>query len=247
MADPTAATGADHELLRTAELVPIGYLRSASNHTLYCEVGGPDSGVAAVYKPRAGERPLWDFPSGTLCRREVAADVVSRFLGWDLVPPTVLRDGPLGLGSVQLFVPHDPSQHYFTLVEDEAHHPALARMALFDMVTNNTDRKGGHVLLADADGRLWGIDHGVTFHVQPKLRTVIWDLGGTPVDPAWSDDLCRLAAAVGTAGDPLTAQLADLLSAEELALLAVRAERFATLRTLPTIPEDRRPYPWPPI
>jgi Phosphatidylinositol 3- and 4-kinase len=231
--------------LRTGALTPIGFLTGASNHTLYCEVDGPDSGVAAVYKPRAGERPLWDFPDGTLCRREVAADALSRALGWDLVPPTVLRDGPLGEGSVQLFVPHDPQAHYFTLVEDDRWHAELARMALFDLLCNNTDRKGGHVLAAD-DGRLYAIDHGVTFHVDPKLRTVIWDLGGYALPRAWRDDVDRVADDL-EGGGALAAELAGLLAPDEVAVLARRARRVAALRTLPDVPEERRSYPWPPI
>lgn len=234
-------------LLREADLEPVGYLANASNSTLYCEVGGTDSGVAAVYKPLAGERPLWDFPSGTLCRREVAARVVSEFLGWRLVPPTILREGPMGLGSVQLFVPHDPRLHYFVLVEQERYHDELALMVLFDLLVNNTDRKGSHVLLGESDGRLHGIDHGVTFHPQPKLRTVIWDLGGRRVEEGARADLRRLAEAVGTAGNPLRAELCELLSEREVRVTGDRAEALTTLKVLPKVPEDRRPYPWPPL
>lgn len=234
-------------LLETGELVPIGYLANASNSTFYCEVGGADSGVAAVYKPRAGERPLWDFPSGTLCQREVAARVVSEALGWHLVPPTILRDGPMGVGSVQLFVPHDPREHYFELVEDARYHPELALIVLFDLLVNNTDRKGSHVLLGEQDGRLHGIDHGVTFHPQPKLRTVIWELGGRRVDDGPRRDLARVAEALATTGGPLTAELCELLSAREVAITAARAEALTTIRALPKLPRDRRPYPWPPL
>jgi len=234
-------------LLATAELVPIGYLANASNSTLYCEVGGADSGLAAVYKPLAGERPLWDFPSGTLCRREVAARVVSEFLGWSLVPPTVLRDGPMGEGSVQLFVPHDPRLHYFVLVEEPRYHPELALMVLFDLLVNNTDRKGSHVLLGEADGRLHGIDHGVTFHPQPKLRTVIWELGGRRVEAGARADLKRLAEGLGTDGSALRAHLGELLSEREVDTTGARAEALCTIKALPKVAEDRRPYPWPPL
>lgn len=239
-ADPLA-------LLRQADLQPVGYLANASNSTFYCEVDGPDSGVAAVYKPQAGERPLWDFPSGTLCRREVAAYVVSSAVGWDLVPPTVLRDGPMGLGSVQLFIPHDPRRHYFVLVEQERYHRELALFVLFDLLVNNTDRKGSHVLLGEADGRLHGIDHGVTFHTQPKLRTVIWDLGGRRVEAPIRADLARIAEELATDGGSLTTQLCELLSAREVAATTQRAEALIRLKSLPRVPSDRRPYPWPPL
>jgi uncharacterized repeat protein (TIGR03843 family) len=234
-------------MLAEAELEPVGYLANASNSTFYCEVGGAHSGVAAVYKPQAGERPLWDFPTGTLCRREVAAYVVSRALGWNLVPPTVLRAGPLGVGSAQLFVPHDPREHYFVLVEDERYHPELALMVLLDLLINNTDRKGSHVILGEEDGRLHGIDHGVTFHPQAKLRTVIWDLGGRPVTAAARRDIAGLAEALSTANGELNAELCELLSAREVAMTAARAEALTAIRTLPNPPVDRRPYPWPPL
>ncbi|HEX6256795.1 MAG TPA: SCO1664 family protein [Euzebyales bacterium] len=230
------------ELLRTAELEVIGVLSGASNHTLLVRLGGDDERFA-VYKPRRGERPLWDFPPGSLCRREVAAYRVSAFLGWDLVPPTVLRDGPHGQGSVQQFVPHDPADHYFSLVADPALHPRLAQLATFDLLVNNADRKGGHVLRVRDDDRLVGIDHGLTFHPQPKLRTVIWDLGAAAIADVWRTDLERLATAL-RAGDGL---LEDLLTAEEVAVLARRAGLLAATEALPDPPADRRPYPWPPV
>jgi uncharacterized repeat protein (TIGR03843 family) len=231
-------------LLRSAELAVVGVLSGASNYTLLVRLDGDDEAFA-VYKPRRGERPLWDFPSGTLCRREVAAYRVSAFLGWDLVPPTVLRDGPLGQGSVQIFVPHDPADHYFTLVEDSTLHERLAQLATFDLLVNNADRKGGHVLrVLDAD-RLVGIDHGLTFHPQPKLRTVIWDLGGRAIADAWRADLRRLSAALRV--DDGGAMVADLLAAEEVEVLGRRAELLAAAETLPDLPADRRPYPWPPV
>jgi len=233
--------------LTEADLRPRGFLANASNHTVLCQVGVADEGIHAVYKPSSGERPLWDFPSGTLCRREVAAYAVSRALGWDLVPPTVLRDGPMGLGSVQLFIPHDARQHYFALVRQDRFRPELARMAVFDLLTNNTDRKGSHVLLSEDDGRLYGIDHGVTFHPQPKLRTVIWELGGTPLDKSWRRDLARLAEQLGTEGDPLVDELSSLLTTREVAVTAARAQTLSRTRALPDIEEERRPYPWPPL
>lgn len=233
-------------LLADAPLTVRGLLVEASNHTLLVRVGAEDDGVQAIYKPRAGERPLWDFPRGTLCCRETAAYVVSDFLGWDVVPPTVLREGPQGTGSVQLFVPHDPDQHYFVLVEDNRHHRALARMAVFDLLINNADRKGSHVLLA-GDGHIWGVDHGLTFHPQNKVRTVIWDLGGAPLDPGWQADLLRLAAALDQPDDPLTRRLEELLTPPEIAVLGLRAEAVAEASELPVVDPRRRPYPWPPL
>ena len=232
--------------LASGELACRGFLVNASNHTLLAQVGPRAWGLHAIYKPRRGERPLWDFPPGTLCQRETAAWVVSDFLGWDIVPPTVLRDGPLGEGSVQLFIPHNAALHYFTLVEDDCHHRDLARMATFDLLTNNADRKASHVLLGD-DGRLYGVDHGVCFHVQTKLRTVIWDLGPAKIEAAWKTDLARLARALADPTDDLPVALCSLLSKPELEVLARRAEALQRLDALPDIAQDRRPYPWPPL
>jgi uncharacterized repeat protein (TIGR03843 family) len=233
--------------LKTGDLKARGFLANASNHTLLAQVGPRAWRMHAVYKPRRGERPLWDFPEGTLCQREVAAWVVSDFLGWDLVPPTVLRDGPLGEGSVQLFVPHDPEVHYFTLLEDgDVPLRELARFATFDLLVNNADRKASHILLGD-DGCLYGIDHGVCFHVQTKLRTVIWDLGPATIEQAWRDDLARLAEALRTPSSDVVARLEELLSAAEVGELAARAEALTGLAYLPELAEHRRPYPWPPL
>jgi uncharacterized repeat protein (TIGR03843 family) len=229
-------------LLRDAELEVVGGLAGASNHTLLVRLGG-DGEEFGVYKPRRGERPLWDFPTGTLCQREVAAYRVSEFLGWGLVPPTVLRAGPLGTGSVQRFMHHDPAQHYFTLLDDPSLHRRLAQLATFDLLVNNADRKGGHVLRTQEGGTLVGIDHGLTFHTEPKLRTVIWELGGTELDPSWRADLRRLATAPDDGSHPV----ADLLRPDEVVALARRAGLLAEREALPALPPDRRPYPWPPV
>ena len=234
------------EVLTTAPLTVHGRIVNASNSTMLVETAGPNAeAVLAVYKPRAGERPLWDFPFGSLHQREVAAYEVSRFLGWQVVPPTVLRDGPMGIGSVQLFIDHDPRRHYFSLLESDDHDEALARMATFDLLINNDDRKGGHVLLAP-DGHIWGCDHGLAFHVETKLRTVIWEFGGTAIPPAWCDDLRRLAAALRGDSD-LRAALSALLDVDEMATLAARADALVRTGVLPDPDEDARPYPWPPI
>lgn len=232
--------------MANAALTPRGFLARASNHTILVQVGEAADGRFAVYKPRSGERPLWDFPVGTLCDREVAAFVVSEALGWNLVPPTVLRtDGPRGPGSLQRFVPHDPERHYFTLIDEGGFSDRLAQMAVFDLLINNADRKGSHVMVAD-DGSVLGCDHGLAFHAMPKLRTVIWDLAGYELPQTWRDEVRRVADAL--AGDTdLRLRLEELLAAEELDALAARAGALGDLRALPDIPPDRRPYPWPPL
>lgn len=235
------------QLLASAPLDIKGRIVNASNMTTLVQVGDPSLGVLAVYKPQAGERPLWDFPSGSLHLREVAAGVVSDFLGWEIVPPTVLReDGPLGEGSLQLFVEHDPRQHYFVLVDDERYAEQLVRMAFFDILVNNADRKGSHVL-RDADGHLWGCDHGLTFHPHGKLRTVIWEFGAEPLQPRWCRDLRRLVAALDDASSPLAEALDVLLSPQEQRVLGLRAQALLRSGALPDLDEEHRPYPWPPL
>jgi uncharacterized repeat protein (TIGR03843 family) len=204
----------------------------------------------AVYKPQRGEAPLWDFPSGTLHRREIAAHEVSAALGWDLVPTTVLRvEGPFGVGSLQRFVPHDPGRHYFTLVEEgdaDIRHQLVA-MVLFDLVIDNADRKGGHVLLAE-DGRAEGgparvqlVDHGVSFNTVRKLRTVGWDFAGDPVPFDLRADLDALRGAL--AGE-LGARLTVLLSEPEVEILVRRTVDVLASDVLPE-PTGNYPYPWP--
>lgn len=239
------------DTLTTSPLKIHGRIVNASNSTMLVEAAdeegasAPGEPVLAVYKPRAGERPLWDFPFGSLHRREVAAFEVSRYLGWEVVPPTVLRDGPLGIGSVQFFIDHDPRRHYFVLLETDDHDTALARMATFDLLINNADRKGGHVLLGP-DGHIWGCDHGLSFHVETKLRTVIWEFGGTPLPDEWCADLRRLAADLRE-DTPLSRTLGGLVDAEEVRMLARRADALVAAAVLPDLEEDARPYPWPPI
>ena len=189
----------------------------------------------AIYKPGRGERPLWDFPGG-LYRREIAAFRLSAALGWDVVPETVLRvDGPLGEGSLQRFVDADFSEHYFTILERDELHPQLRRMALFDLLANNADRKGGHCLLTE-DGTVWGIDHGVCFHDEPKLRTVIWDFAGDAIDAADAADVARLLT------DPPL--LDDLLHPREVEAFHRRVTLVTRLARFPD-PGSDRPYPWP--
>lgn len=227
------------------ELTPRGFLAEASNHTLLVQVGERTQGLHAIYKPREGERPLRDFPRGTLCQRESAAWVVSEFLGWSLVPPTVLRDGPMGEGSVQLFLPHDPERHYFALFDEGGHEDDLLRMALFDVLVNNADRKASHVIVGDDDGQVWGVDHGLTFHPHPKLRTVIWEFGGTPLAPAWRERLRGLSEVLRDQEHELTARLRQLLSEEEIEALRMRASSLAEIEAFPEVEKRHRPYPWP--
>jgi len=246
--------------LATGELVIEGRLPWSSNLTFLVEVvpdgaataedtedvegGDEDDGegededipLFAVYKPARGERPLWDFPPN-LYRREVAAYALSEALGWRLVPPTIEReDGPFGPGSLQLFVAADYSQHYFTLLEDPATHEQLRRMCAFDIAANNADRKGGHVL-AGPDHHLWGVDHGVCFHDEPKLRTVMWDFAGEPVPEALLADLCELATSIPAA-------LARYLTGPECSALQERIVELADDGRFPA-PIGERPYPWP--
>lgn len=244
--DRVTAEAVTMDRLATGELKARGFLANASNHTLLAQVGPRGWGMHAIYKPRHGERPLWDFPEGTLCQREVAAWLVSDFLGWRIVPPTVLRDGPMGHGSVQLFIPHDPRIHYFTLVEDSCHDRELARIATFDLLVNNADRKASHILLGE-DARLYGIDHGVCFHVQTKLRTVVWDLGPAELEMSWHEDLARLADALSDPTHELAEAIGCLLSPREVGVLELRAKTLAKLEALPDLDEHRRPYPWPPL
>jgi hypothetical protein len=225
--------------LAEGDLEVLGRIPWASNATLLAKVRHRELEGLAVYKPVRGERPLWDFPSGTLYRREVAAYLVSEQLGWRLVPPTLVREGPLGVGSIQLYVDADTEVTAFELLA--AGNAALPRIAAFDVVTNNADRKAGHCLLA-GDERVWAIDHGVCFHTEPKLRTVLWDLAGQPLEAADVADLEALAAAAG--GGELGERLAELLAADEIAALATRSLGLARTGRLPA-PASGRDYPWP--
>lgn len=230
------------EILRAGQFDLAGQFSWGSNFTFLVKVRSQGRELEAVYKPRRGERPLWDFPAETLAGREVAAYLVSEALGWDLVPPTVFReDGPYGSGSLQLRVEHDPEQHYFTF--DEATRQRLRPAALFDIIVNNADRKGGHILL-DANSKIWLIDHGICFHAEPKLRTVVWDF----VDEAIPDDLLadveRLTKLLGDKGE-LKEELANYLDKEELDELEQRVRGLLQTRKFPAIPEDERAVPWP--
>jgi uncharacterized repeat protein (TIGR03843 family) len=231
------------DLLATAAVEDEALLAAGSNYVYLLTLRHPAAGEGyAVYKPMRGEAPLYDFTSGTLYKREFASYVVSEALGWGLVPPTVVREDGLkaGVGALQLFIEHDPAQHYFTLKdgrEDE-----MKRIALFDWLTNNADRKGGHCLLA-RDGRIWCIDQGLTFNTDDKLRTVIWDFVGQAVPSSLIDDVSALGRRIDAAG-PLRSELETLLSERELTRLRERIDQIERLRVYPSQP-PWRPYPWP--
>ena len=228
--------------MATGELDILGLLPRSSNYTFLARAGEGNDAVLVVYKPRRGEIPLWDFPEGTLCQREVAAYLVARELGWPNVPPTILRDGPEGVGSVQRFVPFDPEAHYFTLEPERA--VDFRRVALFDVVVNNADRKGGHCLLGE-DGAIWVIDHGVCFSEEPnKLRTVIWEHVDEPIEVVLLEDLGRFRE--GLDRGPSGTALGDLLAPEELAAMRDRIDDVLAHGRFPE-PGPGRPYPWPPV
>jgi len=222
-------------VLTEGEVEILGRMPWSSNATFLVMVTLEGAQLRAIYKPHRGERELWDFPDG-LYRREVAAYQLAQALGWPRIPETIIREqAPFGVGSLQRFVDADFEQHYFTLLEEPLHRPALQAMSAFDLVANNADRKGGHCLL-DRDGHIWGIDHGLCFNVAPKVRTVIWDFAGEPIPEPQLADLRRLALAP-PALDPL-------LSPPEVEALVSRVERVAARGVFPE-PGDGRPYPWP--
>ncbi|HEX9466795.1 MAG TPA: SCO1664 family protein [Acidimicrobiia bacterium] len=227
------------QALGAAELEVVGRMRYSSNATFLVEARVDGVELAAIYKPQRGERPLWDFPHGTLCRREVAAYELSRALGWGIVPVTILRDGPLGEGAIQRFVDHDPDDHYFTLLND--HEDRFREFACFDVLANNTDRKGGHCLHDDNDGLIVGIDHGLTFHVAWKLRTVIWDFAGERIAPRLADDVCRVVGDLDQGA--LGARLRELLAPGEIEAIAARGHALVA-EGLP-LPDDYHSMPWP--
>lgn len=225
------------EVLRCGQIQVLGRIANSSNATFLVELTHGDIQHMAVYKPEDGERPLWDFEPG-LYRREVAAYLVSEALGWHIVPTTIIRDdGPLGIGSLQLFIDHDPSEHFFTLFGQRPEtHPQLRRLALFDLVINNADRKAGHVL-CDLDQRLWGIDHGLCFAAPLKLRTVIWEFAGEVIDDELLEELAPLA-------EEVPAEVAAQLTWQEVAALQDRVAQLLISRRYPDDLTGRR-FPWP--
>jgi uncharacterized repeat protein (TIGR03843 family) len=231
-------------LLAKGDLEVQGMLPWSSNYTLLATVRCDGLQGLAVYKPRRGERPLWDFPRGTLCQREVAAYLLSAALGWTLVPPTVLRDGPYGVGSVQLFIDADQESHLFTMQKEGGYDETIERLAAFDVIANNADRKSGHCLKGN-DGRLWAIDHGICFHNESKLRTVLWDYAGQKLRADILADLRTLRDA-WNGDDQLAGILASLLSDDEMRAMRRRLNRLVESGKHPD-PGPGRNMPWPPV
>jgi uncharacterized repeat protein (TIGR03843 family) len=231
------------DLLANGALEVEGRLVVASNATLYCTVRGGDQEAACVYKPVAGERPLWDFPLGSLAGREVSAYHVSAAAGWHLVPPTVYRDGPFGPGMCQLWIDSDESVDVIALARSKDH-PALREMAVFDAVINNADRKIGH-LLPDRQGHLYGCDHGVCFGEDYKLRTVLWQWRGRRLPETAVAALGRLQGALAE-GD-LRTELDRWLSPDEMEATRERVELLLEHKVHPFPPEDWPAVPWPPV
>jgi hypothetical protein len=212
-----------------------------SNYTFLVNVKFDGKELQAVYKPSKGERPLWDFPDHTLAHREVAAYLVSEALSWNFVPFTALReDGPYGPGSIQQFIEYDPNYHYFNFSDEDK--ARLEPVMLFDLLCNNADRKGSHVIIEADTDKMWLIDHGLCFHEQDKLRTVIWDYAGQPIP----DDLCEALSLLSSTQNLLT-DLQPYLSPREISALISRAEALVASGMFPYPPEHRRAFPYPPI
>ena len=231
---------ADLVLLQQGEVVSCELTPGGSNYTFLARLRLKDRDGLAIYKPRDGEVPLWDFPSGTLYKRECAAYLFSQILGWDFIPYTLIREGPYGIGSMQSYVEHDPRQHYYTLDLEENADSAeqLRRVACFDLVANNTDRKAGHVL-KDGDGKLWGIDQALTFHADTKIRTVIWDFAGDPIPEDLLQTLEGFCRELAHPQDSIQ-ELLDLLLPEEIEALHRRLQWVLTDRVYPGLPGRRR-------
>ena len=212
-----------------------GRMPWSSNGTFLVSVTHEGLVLPGIYKPESGERPLWDFPSG-LWKREVAASELNKLLSWQVIPPTVIHHGPLGVGSMQYFVDADYSEHYFTFGEDPAHRTQLRELCLLDLIANNTDRKGGHILASL--NQIWGIDNGLSFHEETKIRTVLWEFAGEPLTSAEHESLSALAES------DLESELGELLTNAEIEAMR---RRLDSVRIAGTFPVDRsgHGYPWP--
>lgn len=231
----------DRDLLQYGEFLSCELTPAGSNYTFLAELAHNGRYGRAIYKPAQGEIPLWDFPTGTLYKRECAAYLLSRALGWDFIPLTIIRDGPYGIGSAQLYVEHDPRENYYTIARDSrdaADADQLRMICCFDLVANNTDRKASHVLRG-ATGKLWGIDQGLTFHADTKIRTVIWDFGEEPIPEILLEPLRRLCGRLLTPTGEV-AQLLSLLDAAEVRALLQRLQWVLNEGVFPGIPGRRR-------
>lgn len=225
-----------HGTMQDYRLAPQG-----SNFTYFAAIkDGGGKEVRVVYKPCRGEAPLWDFPDGTLYLREYLAYRLSEALGWGLVPYTIIRDGEQGIGSVQLFVDSDLEANYFTM--RESHRERIQQLCAYDIIANNADRKASHCLLG-TDGRVWGIDHGIAFHWESKLRTVIWDFAGQPIPDWMMKDVGNLAERLESAGG-FREEMAGLLSRQEAGAFCSRVEDLLQRPVFP-YPVSRRSVPWP--
>ncbi len=247
MSDSIALT--EDQVLQTLTVGIIeekGLLPYSSNHSFLVVVAQDDLSLPAVYKPQRGENPLWDFDWGTLCKREAAAYLICRALGWELIPPTVLREGTRGLGSVQFYIDHDANVHYFTVQDDARFASTLRQLALFDFIVNNADRKSGHCLIG-SDDRLWAIDHGLCFHTEYKLRTVIWEFSGEPIPTDLRDDMVALRQQLTDPEDAVAQQLCALLNPDEIKALLGRLQQLLRRNCYPAPQPQRRNYPWPPV
>ncbi len=228
-------------LLKDGQISSAALMPEGSNYTFLVGIkGGSGESCQAIYKPQAGERPLWDFPRGTLYKRERATYVISRALGWPLVPPTIVREGPHGVGSLQLYVECEQEANYFTLAKDRL--DDFCKIALFDLLANNADRKAGHCLLG-RDGRIWVIDHGLTFHAVFKLRTVIWDFCGQPIPKPLLENVETFLAGL-SASDGMAVELSKWLSADEIEALKHRGRILLDNPVFPEL-DPRRNIPWP--
>lgn len=230
------------EILAHGKLELKGQFVLGSNYSFLAALDHKGRKLKAVYKPQKGEMPLYDFPADSLAAREVAAFVLSEALGWDFVPPTVIRKrAPFGVGSLQEFIPHNPEDTYFSF--DDAIRDRLRPVAFFDLIINNADRKGSHILL-DRKGKFKLIDHGLCFHTDPKLRTVIWDFSGQAIPEALISDIQLLAPRLAEHG-PLLSVLSQLLQPEEIQALALRVQDLIETPVFPMPDPERRPFPWP--
>ncbi len=232
------------ELLNQGEMEVEGLLPYSSNYTLLSIISHQGTSVLAVYKPCRGERPLWDFPRGTLYQREVAAYLISEALGFHFVPPTVARKGPYGIGAVQLFIENDEEDHLLTMQREGCYDEVLHRLAAFDCVINNADRKSGHCIKG-SDGRLWSIDHGICFHEEDKLRTVLWDFVGQPFPSDVLNALKQLSRQLEQP-DALTQRLDKLLNRAEMCALKQRLAHMLRTGAYP-YPGTGPHIPWPPV
>jgi len=236
----TIPSDSSQVVLANGEIELKGQFTRGNNYTFLVNVCHAGSEIPAVYKPTRGEQPLWDFPGNSLAGREVCAYLVSQALGFGMVPFTLLRDGPLGLGSLQKYIDHDPNYHYFTFKPADLER--LRPVVLFDLLVNNADRKGSHILVQKRTRKLYLIDHGLCFHAEDKLRTVIWNFAGEPIPV----DLL-VALATFRANRQFSTSLALYLSPEEVVALDQRAEALLAAGQFPFPPEDRRAFPYPPV